>query len=81
MPRDVDTATLVGHVLAVIVVGGFIGLGYVAVLGFVNLAEPVVTGFLGTLIGMFGKHAETVLAKYFAQFRRELSSKPPANRD
>lgn len=56
---------LVAHLMALLIVSGFIGIGYVAVLGFIDLKDPVVTGFVGTLIGAFGTKAEVVMVKYF----------------
>lgn len=58
---------LAGHLIALIVVTGFIGLGYITVLGLVDLSNATVSGFLGTLIGAVGTKVEAPLARYFGR--------------
>lgn len=60
---------LAGHVLAFVLVVGFLGLAYIAVLGYVDLNEPVVAGFLGTVLGAVGAKVEPPIVRYFSSRR------------
>lgn len=59
------------HVLAHVLIVGFLGLAYVSVLGFVDLSSPTVAGFLGILIGAVGLKIEPAIVSYFGRRRIE----------
>lgn len=60
---------LAAHTLAFMLVIGFLGLAYIAVLGYVDLNEPVAAGFLGTVLGAVGAKVEPPIVRYFSSRR------------
>lgn len=65
-------AELAKHIMALVLIVGFLGLTYIVVLGFVDLTEPVVAGFVGTVLGAVGAKVEPPISNYF-------STRPPRN--
>lgn len=62
---------LAGHVIATILIVGFLGLAYVTFLGFVELDNPTVAGFVGTVLGVVGAKIEPPIVRYFGRHRIE----------
>lgn len=56
------------HLLAMMLVSGFLGLGTIALLGYVDLRNPTIAGFAGTLLGYVIHQVEHVLRRYFGEY-------------
>jgi len=65
---------LVAHGLAYVFALGFFALAFTALLGFVDLKEPVIATFLGTVIGYAAAKLDPTLRRYFYRGRND----PPA---
>lgn len=59
------------HILATALVVGFMGLSYMTLLGFVDIKNPTISGFVGTLLGAVGAKIEPPIVRYFGQRRIE----------
>src|SRR5262245_25467027 len=56
---------LVAHSLAWAMVGGFLLVALVALLGFADVSKPPIAAFLGTVLGYLAARFDTIFIRYF----------------
>ena len=70
---------MTAHTLAMIMVIGFFALAFTALLGYVDLSQPVIATFLGTVLGYAVGKLDPILVRYYRRstFIREDQRREP----
>lgn len=61
----INLEAVVAHLIALMLVSGFLGLGTIAMMGLVKLSDPTTSAFAGTLLGYAIVRVEHAMTRYF----------------